>query len=224
MRASDVPVHLAVGKMQQKCVGLSYTVPSALEHVWLLSTMQLLGGGAQSAPKSAGSSWGCIVKPVPPPPPMLWFCCVFLRLAICANSLYCLCDPCTLQASFVCMFCVSLKEGYAKVTLGTCWNIPSCCIHHIQTQKDTFMHMDKRFWQCSTWEAREGRKHPHSLEQQVWIEKKGMTSMVSWTVLADFWSICTHNLLILSSRARTGVRRWKSNKYQCERKPERGSH
>lgn len=34
MRASDVPVHLEAGGMQQKCAGRGNVVPSALNHVW----------------------------------------------------------------------------------------------------------------------------------------------------------------------------------------------
>lgn len=100
MRASDVPVHLEAGGMQQKCAGRGDVLPSALNHVWRgLPSLALQGHAACRA-----ALW----RLLPLCFGFLGFLCV--KVAICANSLLCLCHPCRPQpllGLFVCTFCAA---------------------------------------------------------------------------------------------------------------------
>lgn len=48
-----------------------------------------------------------------------------------------------------------------------------------------------------------------------------MSSIVSWIILDDFWSICTHNLLILSSVSMALSPKCKIKQIPRERKPDK---
>lgn len=73
------------------------------------------------------------------------------------------------------------KGGYAKIPFR---HVLEDALMHLTRHA----HKDKESYTVAQWG---GRKHTHFFKQQVQTEKKGLTSIVSWTVLEGFESICT---------------------------------
>lgn len=120
MRFSDVQCIWKLTGTKQKCAGLGYGLPSALNNVWRLSRYAgfvVLPSLALQVQSPRGVALWSLA---PLCFSFLGFLCV--KVAICANSLHCLCNPCRPQP------------------LLAPWHEMRLCQNPIQTRAGNYIH------------------------------------------------------------------------------------